>query len=72
MWVLNSSILGEKLGVGVSLPIVWHYARGGDRGKNVPSLPYAFRYGYFLICNVEESLTGLDLSKRNAAYAEHR
>lgn len=50
MWGLNSSIFGEKLGIGGSLPIVWHYARGGDNGENVSSLPYSFRCGYFLIC----------------------
>lgn len=50
----------------------WHYARGGDYGESVSSLPTHLEVGIFSSVDVEEALTGLDLSERNTVYVEHR
>lgn len=49
MWVLNPSLLREKLRVGAFLLIVWHCAGVGVYGERCFSLSCVFQYGYFLI-----------------------
>lgn len=50
---------------------MWHYARGGDCGESVSSLPTHVDVGIFSSVDVEGSLTGLDPLKRYAVYGEH-
>lgn len=50
MWASNSLLLGEKVGVGSSLPIVWLCAKGGVYGECISAFSYPFHWEYFLIC----------------------